>query len=82
MVAVSNRLREMGKIQKTDRWVPRELSVRQMEKRKCKRDKKKMYKKLMWQKEDVQIEVVFASYTLIGGEKGIYFENSKRKNHG
>ena len=32
--AVSNRLREMGKIQKTGRWVPHELNDRKMEKRK------------------------------------------------
>ena len=31
---VSNRLREMGKIQKTGRWVPHELNGRQMEKHK------------------------------------------------
>ena len=32
--AVFNRLREMGKVQKRARWVPRELNDRQMEKRK------------------------------------------------
>ena len=32
--AVFNRLRKMGKILKTDRWVPHELNDRQMEKRK------------------------------------------------
>ena len=32
--AVSNRPREMGKIQKTSRWVSHELDDRQMEKRK------------------------------------------------
>ena len=32
--AVSNCPRVMGKIQKTDRWVPHELNDRQMEKRK------------------------------------------------
>ena len=32
--AVSNRLREMGKIQKVARWVPHELNERQMERRK------------------------------------------------
>ena len=32
--AVSNRLREMGKIQKVGRWVPHELNERQMERRK------------------------------------------------
>ena len=31
---VSNRLREMGKIQKVGRWVPHELNERQMERRK------------------------------------------------
>ena len=31
--AVSNRLREMGKIQKVGRWIPHELYERQMEKR-------------------------------------------------
>ena len=30
--AVFNRLREMGKIQNTNRWVPQELNARQMEK--------------------------------------------------
>jgi len=34
--AVSNRLREMEKIQKVDRWVPHELNERQMERRKHK----------------------------------------------
>jgi len=32
--AVSNRPREMGKIQKVGRWVPHELNERQMERRK------------------------------------------------
>ena len=32
--AVSNRLREMGNIQKVGRWVPHELNERQMERRK------------------------------------------------
>ena len=32
--AVSNRLREMGKIQKIGRWMPHELNERQMERRK------------------------------------------------
>jgi len=32
--AVSNRLREIGKIQKIGRWVPHELNERQMERRK------------------------------------------------
>jgi len=32
--AVSNRLREMEKIQKVGRWVPHELNERQMERRK------------------------------------------------
>ena len=32
--AVFNRLREMEKIQRTNKWVPRELNNRQMEKRK------------------------------------------------
>lgn len=32
--AISNRLQEMGKIQKVGRWVPRELNERQMERRK------------------------------------------------
>ena len=36
--AASNRLREMGKIQKTGRWVPHELNDRKMEKRKNTRD--------------------------------------------
>jgi len=31
--AVSNRLREIGKIQKVVRWVPYELNERQMERR-------------------------------------------------
>ena len=34
--AVSDRLREMGKIQKSDRWVPRELNGKQMDKSKHK----------------------------------------------
>ena len=36
--AVSNRPREIGKIQKIDRWVPPELNDREMEKRKNTRD--------------------------------------------
>ena len=32
--AVSNRVREMGKIQKVGRWVPHELNERQLERRK------------------------------------------------
>jgi len=32
--AVSNRLQEMGKIQKVGRWMPHELNERQMERRK------------------------------------------------
>ena len=32
--AIYNRLREMGKIQKTGRWVPREFNDKQMKKRK------------------------------------------------
>ena len=67
--AVSNRLREMGKIQKTGRWVPHELDGRQMERRKntCEillaRYKRKS----------------FLHRIVSGDEKWIYFENPKRK---
>lgn len=67
--AISNRLREMGKIQKVGRWVPHELDDRQMERRKnlCEillaRYKRKS----------------FLHRIVTGDEKWIYFENPKRK---
>ena len=50
---VSNRPREMGKIQNNGRWVPHELNDRQMEKRKNTHD-------------SVQKEIIFASYSYEG----------------
>nr|AAC16610.1 transposase [Drosophila simulans]AAC16611.1 transposase [Drosophila simulans]AAC16615.1 transposase [Drosophila simulans] len=67
--AVSNRLREMGKIQKVGRWVPHELNERQMERRKntCEillsRYKRKS----------------FLHRIVTGDEKWIFFVNPKRK---
>ena len=67
--AVSNRLRQMGKIHKIGRWVPYQLNDRQMESRKttCEillaRYKKKS----------------FFHRIVTGDEKWIYFDNPKRK---
>ena len=67
--AVSNCLREMGKIQKVGRWIPHELNERQMERRKntceilLERYKRKS----------------FLHRIVTGDEKWIYFENPKRK---
>lgn len=67
--AVSNRLREMGKIQKVGKWVPHALNERQMEQRKttCEilltRYKRKS----------------FLHRIITGDEKWIYLENPKRK---
>ena len=69
---VSDRLREMGKIQKSGRWVPHESNDKQMEKRKNTPDiflaryKRKSFLPLI----------------VTGDQKRIYFENPKRKNHG
>lgn len=68
-MAVSNRLKAMGKIQKVGKWVPHELNERQMENRKitCEmllaRFKAKSY----------------LHRIVTGDEKWIYFENPKRK---
>lgn len=67
--AVSNRLREMGKIQKVGRWVPHELNERQMERRKntCEILLERYNRKS------------FLHRIVTGDEKWIYFENPKRK---
>ena len=61
----------MGKIQKTGRWVPRELNDGQMEKHKNTYDiLLSRYKKKS-----------FLHRIITGDEKWIYFENPKCKNH-
>jgi len=55
--AVSNRLREMGKIQKVGRWVLHELNERQMERRKNTRE-------ILLERE--QKKVILASYRYWG----------------
>jgi len=67
--AVSNRLREMGKIQKIGRWMPHELNERQMERRKntCEILLERYRRKS------------FLHCTITGNEKWIFFENPKRK---
>ena len=73
--AVSNHLREMGKIQKVGRWVPHELNERQMERRKnthvntC---------KILLERYRRKSFLPFHR-TVIGDEKWILFENPKRK---
>lgn len=68
-MTISRRLRAMGKIQKTGKWVPHELDDRQLERRKatCEillaRYKRKSY----------------LHRIVTGDEKWIYFENPKRK---
>ena len=69
---VSNRLREMGKIQKIDRWIQHELDDRQMEERKNARDIfLARYKRKSFLHRIVTVD-----------EKWIYFENPKSNNHG
>jgi len=67
--AISNPLREMGKIQKVGRWVPHELNERQMERSKntCEILLKRYRRKL------------FLHRIVTGDEKWIFFENPKRK---
>jgi len=67
--AVSNRLREMGKIQKVGRWVPHELNEKQMEGRKntCEILLERYRRKSFLHR--IVIEV----------EKWIFFENPKSK---
>lgn len=67
--AVSNRLREMGKIQKVGRWVPHELNERQMERRKntCEILLERYRRKS------------FLHRIVTGDEKWIFFENPKCK---
>ena len=67
--AVSNLPREMGKIQKSCRWVPHELYDRQMEKRKNTWD-------ILLARYKTKS---FLHHIVTGGEKWIYFENPKRK---
>ena len=67
--AVSNRLRQMGKIQKIGRWAPHELNDGQMEKRKNTCDiLLARYKRKL-----------FLHRIVTGDERWIYFENPKRK---
>ena len=66
---VSNRLREMGKIQKTEKWVPHELNKRQTEKRKITCD----ILFVRYKRKSSLHRVV------TGNEKWISFENPKRK---
>ena len=67
--AVSNRLQEMGKIHRTNRWVPLELNDRQMENR-----KNTCEILLPWYKKKS-----FLHHIVIGEKKWIYFENPKHK---
>ena len=66
---ISNRLRQMGKIQKEGKWMPYELTERNKEKRKTsceiliERQKRK----------------AFLHRIITGDEKWIYFDNPKRK---
>jgi len=70
--AVSNRLREMGKIQKVGRWVPHELNERQMERRKniCEILLERYRRKS------------FLHRIVTGDEKWIFFRIPSAKNHG
>ena len=66
---VFNRLREVGKIQKTDRWVPCELNATKMKKRKN-----------MWHfAHSVQKEVLFASYSYIWWKEDLFCESQAQK---
>ena len=67
--AVSNRLREMGKIQKVSRWVPHELNERKIERR------KNTYEILL----ERYRRKSFLHRIVTGDEKWIFFENPKRK---
>jgi len=69
---VSNRLREMGKIQKVGRWVLHELNERQMQRRKntCEILLERYRRKS------------FLHRIVTGDEKWIFFENPKCKSHG
>ena len=67
--AVSDRLREMGKIQKSGGWVPHELNDGQMEKRKN-----------TWHfARSVQKEVVFASCGYKGWKVDLFWEFQTQK---
>lgn len=68
-VAVSKRLRDMGKIQKVGRWVPHDLNDRQMERRQntCEMLLARFKRKS------------FLHRIVTGDEKWIFFENPKRK---
>ena len=67
--AISNRLREMRKIQKVGRWVPHELNEKQIERRKntCEIVLERYRRKS------------FLHRIVTGNEKWIFFENPKRK---
>lgn len=67
--AISDRLRAMGKIQKSGKWVPHELNDRQMERR------LNICEILLARHERKS----FLHRIVTGDEKWIYFENPKRK---
>ena len=69
--AVPVRMREMGKIQKTCRWVPRELNNRKMEKRKNTSD-------ILLARYNRKS---FLQRIVTGNGIWIYFENPKHKYH-
>lgn len=66
---ISNRLNDMGKIQKEGRWVPHELTERQQENRRT------MCELLL----ERQQRKSFMHRIITGDEKWIYFDNPKRK---
>ena len=69
--AVSNRLREMGKIQKVGRWVPHELNKRQMA-----RERRKNTCEILLERYRRKS---FLHRIVTEDEKWIFFENPKRK---
>jgi len=69
--AVSNRLREMGKIQKVGRWVPHELNERQMERRKNMEILLERYRRKS-----------FLHRIVLGMKSGFFFRISNAKNRG
>jgi len=70
--AVSNRLREMGKIQKVGRWVPHELNETQMER--CKNTCEILLER--YRKKS------FLHHIVTGDEKWIFLRIPSAKNHG
>lgn len=67
--SISNRLHEMGKIQKEGKWVPYELNERQKEKR-------KITCEILLERQQRKS---FLHRIITGDEKWIYFDNPKRK---